>query len=255
MLVYNHTLENLDAERFTLRDADKGTNMDYMSYSIFFLVGQDPNALLNASILQKYSEQTFQTFFKYFATKANWTHAGDSRIYRAAYEEAPYLSYSEWERFNNIVTERIEVLNMNKEATWLSMTILFLLMIILVILLIVFQVVYPPTSMLRHMECLADVLAMVAGSDELVRLVDEIGVKGMQKAGIKARLGWFRDKRGTVRWCIDVVDGNMEWVDGPEEETSDERAETSATQSGSNTQTEGKVDYVSNYTGSQQYIK
>ena len=39
--------------------------------------------------------------------------------------------------------------------------------------------------MLRHVECLADVLAMVAGGDELVRLVDEIGAKGYRKPASK----------------------------------------------------------------------
>lgn len=99
---------------------------------------------------------------------------------------------------------------MNKVATWLSLTILFLLMIILITLIVALQVVYPSTSMLRHVECLADVLAMVAGSDELVRLVNEVGVEGMEKAGIKTRLGWFRDTRGVVRWGVEIVDGDVE---------------------------------------------
>ena len=143
LLVYNHNLENLSVERFTLRDAEKGTNMDYMPYSIFILAGRDPNALLNATILHKYSEQTFQTFFKHFATKASWTYAGNGHTYRATYEEASCLCYSEWEKYNGTVTELIMVLNMNKVATWLSLTILFLLMITLVVFIIVFQVVFP----------------------------------------------------------------------------------------------------------------
>ncbi|KZM27144.1 uncharacterized protein EKO05_0004684 [Ascochyta rabiei] len=214
MMVANHTIENLDAERFALRDSDKGTNMDYMSYANFVLANKDPTALLNTTLLQQHSEKTFQTFFKHFVATANWTYGGKFSVSRAAYEEL--WSYQrQAEKFDGIVTERIEVLSMNKVATWLSLVILFLLMIILVILIVTLQVVYPRTSMLRRVECLADVLAMVAGSDELNKLIGEVGVEGMEKVGIKTRLGWFRDKRGTVRWGVEIVGGNVQWLDGP----------------------------------------
>ena len=71
MMVANHTIENLAAERFALRDIDKGTNMDYMSYANFVLANKDPTALLNSTLLQQHSEKTFQTFFKHFVTSAN----------------------------------------------------------------------------------------------------------------------------------------------------------------------------------------
>ncbi|KAJ8115377.1 hypothetical protein OPT61_g2973 [Boeremia exigua] len=216
MMVFNQTLENLDAERFTLRDNDKGTNMDFMSYSNFVLSNKNATALLDPATSRKHSEQTFQTFFKHFATTANWTYGGPLSVSRAAYEDIGAFDRTS-ERFQRTITERIEILSMNEVATWLSLTILFLLMAILVTLIVAFQTIYPRTSMLRHVECLADVLAMVAGSDELVRLVNEIGVEGMEKAGIKTRLGWFRDKRGVVRWGVEVVNENVSWVDGPDE--------------------------------------
>jgi hypothetical protein len=228
MMVANHTIENLAAERFALRDIDKGTNMDYMSYANFVLANKDPTALLNSTLLQQHSEKTFQTFFKHFVTGANWTYGAEGPGSRAAYEyhEAYWMRS---EKFDGIITERIEVLSMNKVATWLSLTILFLLMIVLVILIVALQVVYPRTSMLRHVECLADVLAMVAGSDELVRWVNEVGVEGMERVGIKTRLGWFRDKRGVVRWGVKIVDGNVEWVDGPDEGVREQAIEGSPT--------------------------
>ncbi|KAF3048700.1 hypothetical protein E8E11_007746 [Didymella keratinophila] len=198
MMVANHTIENLAAERFALRDTDKGTNMDYMSYANYVLANKDPTALLNSTLLQQHSEKTFQTFFKHFVTGANRTYGGEGSASRAAYEYHEAY-WAQNEIFDGINTERIEVLSMNKVATWLSLTILFLLMIILIILIVSLQVVYPRTSMLRHVECLADILAMIAGSDELVRWVNKIGVEGMERAGIKTRLGWFRDKRGVVR--------------------------------------------------------
>jgi hypothetical protein len=36
-------------------------------------------------------------------------------------------------------------------------------------------------------------------------------------------LGWFRDRRGIVRWGIEIVDAEgVEWTDGPEESVEDE---------------------------------
>ncbi|KAJ4355215.1 hypothetical protein N0V95_003110 [Ascochyta clinopodiicola] len=227
MMVANHTIENLDAERFALRDTDKGTNMDYMSYANFVLANKDPTALLNTTLLQQHSEKTFQVFFKHFVTTANWTYGGAGSVSRAAYEEL--LSYQrQAEKFDGLVSERVEVLSMNKVATWLSLAILFLLVIILIVLIVALQVVYPRTSMLRRVECLADVLAMVAGSDELNRLISEIGVEGMEKAGIKTKLGWFRDRRETVRWGVEIVGGNVQWLEGPEEKSKDEEGNESA---------------------------
>lgn len=227
MMVANHTIENLAAERFALRDSNEGLNMDYMSYANFILAKKDPTALLNTTTLQQYSQQTFQAFFKHFAATGRWEYGGANSVSKAAYEEVSNTR-NKTEKFDGIITERIEILSMNKVATWLSLTILFLLIIILVILIVSLQVVYPSTCMLRHVECLADDLAMVAGSDELVRLVKDVGVEGMEKDGNVIKLGWFRDKRGNVRWGAEVVHPDVEWVDGPEDEVEDHRVETPA---------------------------
>tara|TARA_R110002003_G_scaffold68_14_gene6178 strand:+ start:13859 stop:14128 length:270 start_codon:yes stop_codon:yes gene_type:complete len=74
-----------------------------------------------------------------------------------------------------------------------------------------------------RVECLADVLLMVAGSDEVVTLVHERGVEGMKKSGVMTKSGWFRDSGGVVRWGIEVVGGDVEWVDGPERMEEDGR--------------------------------
>jgi hypothetical protein len=124
---------------------------------------------------------------------------------------------------NGTFSERIEILVMNETATWLSLAIIFLLIVILIILIVSLQIVYPSTSMQRHVECLADVLFMVAGSDSLLRLMHERGVEGLKKSDVITRLGWFRDRRGIVRWGIEIVDAEgLEWTDGPEESVEDE---------------------------------
>jgi hypothetical protein len=212
LLVFNGTIEDLSSERFSVRDSDRGLNMDFMSYSNFYLANKDPDALLDPDVLFRHSEKTFQTFFKHFVAKGAWPK-GDGEGGMMAYE--PFMLNDD--QLNGTISERIELLAMNETATWLSLGILFFLIIILVVLIVSLQIVYPSTSMQRPVECLADVLSMVAGSDTLVRLAHERGEEGLEKSGVMTRLGWFRDRRGVVRWGIEVVDAEgIEWLDGPE---------------------------------------
>jgi hypothetical protein len=223
-LVFNRTLEDLGSGRFTIRDTDKGLNMDFLSYSNYILVDKDATALLDHKILLKYSEKTLQTFFKHFAATAKWTYDyDDSSAAYADFSVEYEVGFYSSEKANGTASKHVEVLTMNKVATWLSLTIVFLLMIILIVLIVSLQIVYPRTSMLRQVECLADVLAMVAGSDKLIRLINEVGVEGMEKIGVETRLGWFRDKRGNVRWGVEIVEqGGVEWMDGPGNEEEEE---------------------------------
>lgn len=198
VMVANHTIEVLTAERSALRDTDRGTNIDYMSYANYVLANKDPTALLNTSLLLQHSKKTFRIFFKHFVTSANWMYGGGCSVSRAAheYDEAYWLQN---ENPNDTITERVEVLSTNKVATRMSLSILFLLVMILVIPIVFFQVVYPRTSILRHVECLADVLAVVVGSDEVIKWVHEVCVEVLERAGVKTQLEWFRDRRGVVR--------------------------------------------------------
>jgi hypothetical protein len=214
-LVYNHSLEDLSNERFSIRDSRKGINMDFMSYANYHLAGSNATVLLNNTKLFEFSEKTFQTFFKHYASTGKWAYG--SRARNNVYDSE---NVGDWnaERANGTFTERIEILAMNETATWLSLSIIFLLIIILVVLIVSLQVVYPSTSMQHHVECLADVLLMVAGSDELVELVHERGIHSLEKSGVEMRLGWFKDKRGAVRWGIEVANGDVEWVGAPQKD-------------------------------------
>jgi hypothetical protein len=211
-LVANRSLEDLGSERFNIRDKDTGLNMDFMSYANLHKVNNDAQALLNASELLRHSEQTFQTFFKHFAASGRWEY-GSTTKRRTVFEDL----YGDYISINGTVTHQIEVLAMNETATWLSLAIIFVLAIVLVVLIVSLQKVYPKSSMQHHVECLADVLSMVAGSDELVTMSRELGVEGMKRCGAQAKLGWFRDRRGVVRWGVEIADGDVQWVDGPEE--------------------------------------
>ena len=215
-LVYNKSLEDLGTERFNIRDTDRGLNMDFMSYANWHLADKDSAALLDPSTLFKYSEKTLQTFFKHFAatgqrpSSLSYTGKWQSTVYTDT--ELNMYTRKESE-VNGTFTKRIEVLAMNETATWLSLAIILLLIIILVVLIILLQVAYPSSCMQQHVECLADVLVLIAGSDALLALLHERGVEGLKESSVKTRLGWFRDRRGVVRWGIEIEDAEgIEWV-------------------------------------------
>lgn len=216
-LVYNKSIEDVSNERFSIRDPNRGLNMDFMSYANFHLAGSNPTTLLNNTALFEYSEKTFQTFFKHFATKGKWTYGGPAKSSVYDNDYGPGSA----EEVNGTFTERIEVLAMNETATWLSLGIIFVLIAIIIVLIISLQIIYPKDSMQHRVECLADILLMVAGSDEFVKLVHDRGVAGLEESDVKTKLGWFKDKRGVVRWGVEVADVDVEWVDAPEMDIDD----------------------------------
>jgi hypothetical protein len=227
-LAHNKSIEDTDNERFNIRDRDRGLNVDFMSYANWHLAGKDSVALLNTTTLLAHSEMTFQTFFRHFV---NTGTADLNGIPRNRYGNSglplrpTYENVFSPDDVNGTYTTRIEILAMNETATWISLVIIFLLILILSILIVSLQVVYPSSCMQRHVECLADVLVMIAGSDELMKVVRERGVEGFEKSEVKTRLGWFRDRRGVVRWGVEVVGRDVEWVDGPDKGESGEEME------------------------------
>ena len=228
-LSYNRSIEETASERFNIRDRDRGLNVDFMSYANWNLANKDTQSLLNTTTLLRHSEKTLQIFFKHFVHSGSWSLSGrwsSSGPERAAYQRASS------QPVNGTFTKRVEVLAMNETATWLSLTILILLIVILVILVVSLQIVYPSSCMQHRVECLADVLAMVAGSEGLIGFIEEQGVEGFAKSGRLTKLGWFRDARGDVRWGVELVDAEgVEWVDGPEEVASAGHDEESSIQS------------------------
>ena len=230
-LSYNRIIEETASERFNIRDRDRGLNVDFMSYANWHLANKDTESLLNATTLLRHSEKTLQTFFKHFVNTGTNHLSGTrmgSRDQKAVYEEVLYP-----DRVNGTFTKRVEVLAMNETATWLSLVILILLAVILIILIVSLQIVYPSSCMQHRVECLADVLAMVAGSEGLIGLIEEQGIEGFAKSGRLTKLGWFRDARGDVRWGVELVDAEgVEWVDGPEKVVSTGHDEESSIQCG-----------------------
>ncbi|KAF1946595.1 hypothetical protein EJ02DRAFT_215291 [Clathrospora elynae] len=196
-----------------MRDKSRGLNMDFMSYSNLFLANMDPLALLDPNTLLNYTQRTFQTFFQHYASQTNWTDGS-----MMAYEK---VSVAGAEQIEVVMTERIETLSMVPSATWLSLAIIFILVLILVVLIATLKIVYPRTIMERNIECLADVLALIEGSQELLSYSEQYSIEELKRSGLKTKMGWFRDRNGIVRWGIEVVDADadadaVEWVGKPE---------------------------------------
>jgi hypothetical protein len=122
------------------------------------------------------------------------------------------------QKVNVTISEPIEVLAMTQRATWLCLGILFVLMPILVILIVSLKIAYPRTILQHKIECLADVIAMVEGSENLLACTQQYDAQNLRKSAIKTRPGWFRNNRtGVTRWGIEVHGTNdVEWVEKPE---------------------------------------
>ncbi|KAF2998237.1 hypothetical protein E8E13_005769 [Curvularia kusanoi] len=200
--------ENLDDDRFNIRDAEKGYNMDFMSYANLYQANMDPNILLNTDVLMNYTQRTFQTFFQHFASQTKWL---DGQM--MAYES---ISGDDTKSIEVTLTQRIETMTMVPSATWLSLAIILILIIILAILVIALKFVYPHDTLRNNIECLADVLTLIQGSDGLLWFAERHDIKTLQESGMSTKLGWFKDRTGKVRWGVELVDApGIEWIDEP----------------------------------------
>ena len=205
MLDFVLGFENVEDESFNIRDTSLGINMDFMSYSTWFLAQKDSMALLDTATLFEHSQKVFQTFFQHYAGKTGWIDGE-----RVAYVKA---DKDNGKRVDATTTVRIEVLAMVDSATWLCIAIIFALMVILITLIVTLRVAYPPSLMSQKVECLADMLSLIAGSDELLAHVEGKSDNELSQSGIRTRLGWFKDRLGVVRWGIEVE--SAEWVERP----------------------------------------
>jgi hypothetical protein len=103
------------------------------------------------------------------------------------------------------ISTRVEVLRMNEVAFWISASILIWLIITIIIFASVQRKYYG--GMMRNVECIADVLVLIAGSERLLAVIKEKGIDTILKEDrILTRLGWFRDPDGTMRWRIELVE-------------------------------------------------
>ncbi|KAL1615624.1 hypothetical protein SLS54_008891 [Diplodia seriata] len=219
--------ENLAEQSFNYRDPQSGLNLDFMTYSMYKNHGEDdPTAFINATTFEHFAQKTFATFFQHFVSSnisldtGGWAYQvvnatlpadlGKAQDTDAPPAPAVHVNYSlPHSRTNRtadvLVSAPVEVLEMNAVAVWLSAGILAWLIVATVV--VGARQRRYLRNLDRNVDCLADVLVMVAGSERLLRLVAERGPDGLDgEMGVFTKLGWFVDGEGRRRWGVEVVD-------------------------------------------------
>lgn len=195
-----------------------GLNADYMSYSMLSLVDHDHQALLDPDRLARTASQTFSTFFQHFSTYNVSLDTGGyvytplgaklpddldgpgSTSKRA--DSAPPPSATQ----AIALQLPIEKLYISETAAWFCLVILGYLLVTSTVLIVASR--RYAKVLWKRVETIADVAALVAGSERLLSLVNSKELKDLkQDSAARAKLGWFKDNDGTTRWGIELVDG------------------------------------------------
>jgi len=189
---------------------------------MYVLAGRDPNALLDAGTLANLTQRAFQTYFQHFFS-AGWATQSineslpdsllpplDRNLKPTVQREYPKLNTNPTTTAS--VTKAVDVLHINQTATWLCTAILGWL-IATTIFIIVMQWRHRHL-MRRNIACIADILVLIVGSDNLLKLIEKRGVDLDSEESVFTRLGWFRKSNGEVRYGIEIVGGEnaVEWV-------------------------------------------
>ncbi|KAF1960031.1 hypothetical protein CC80DRAFT_590362 [Byssothecium circinans] len=220
--------EQLNDNVFNIRNNHTGLNLDFMSYASYMQVNKDAASLLDADVLLEQTQKTFTTFFQHHVSSTlslkdgGWAFqpigtnlngigiAVKGTPQQIAPNGKPAVPVSQLpalntqRQFNATMTTRVEVLRMNRIAFIICMTLLGWLTITIMVVAALEKWYFG--DLRRNVECIADVLVLVAGSEKLLALVREKGVDGLKGQDIKTRLGPFRDAEGKMRWGIEVVE-------------------------------------------------
>jgi hypothetical protein len=211
--------ESLDDQTFNIRKP--GLNLDYMSYSMFSLVDFDPTALLDPATMERTAQQTFSTFFQHFASSSVTTTDGgwafqklDERLPADLTDVAspamvdPPANPRAGEMVNVEVMQPVEVLRMSRTAAAIALAVLLWLMVSTIALACA-SGTYKRRLRWR-VETIADVLAMVTGSERLITMLEERGLREMKyDPDAMATLADFTTEGGTVRWGVELVKTNV----------------------------------------------
>lgn len=242
-----YTSEDLNDNTYNVRDEMNGLNMDFMTYSMYTMAGKDPTRLLDPDTFTALAEKTYTTFFQHFVSSnisletGGWAYQNiNASLPQDLAPEVdmianymPGTTASEQQdtlrpisHTNRTVTahvsQRVELLQMNAVAVWLSIAIMGWL-ILTTITVAVLQRRYFG-RLVRNVECMGDILVLIAGSVNFLQFVREIE-SGQLVSGayeeLRTRLGWFVDVDGGLRWGIEMEesfgDGSgVHWVSDPE---------------------------------------
>ncbi|KAK0610239.1 hypothetical protein DIS24_g12137 [Lasiodiplodia hormozganensis] len=220
--------EALSDVTFNFRDTDQGLDLDLMTYSMYSMVDKDPKALLNATIMADLANKTFSTFFQHFVSTnrsetGSWTYQrindtlpdnlgqildDDGSV--SANQTVSYPVSQSNHTADVLVSTPVEMLRMGRVAVWLSVVVLIWLIVTVVFITVVHRNQLKRLN--RNVECAADVLVLVAGSEKLLQLVRENGIEAVAKGDDRfvAKLGWFEGGDGEVRWGVEVFERDQE---------------------------------------------
>jgi hypothetical protein len=199
-----------------------------MSYAAYIAAGEDPKALLNSTFMKEQTENIFTRFFQHYVSlevsfeRGYWAYQpigatldGVGPVADNYYFGTNYTPPTGYKQLNTnrtadaVLSTRVEILDMDPVATWLSIAILIYLC--LVALVVAATQRHYVGSLDIKIECMADMLGLVAGSDELLRLVSEKGVQGLRNnRNLHARLQTFHSKDGTLEHMVEVVGPSIE---------------------------------------------
>ncbi|KAF2424497.1 hypothetical protein EJ08DRAFT_595123 [Tothia fuscella] len=244
-------VESLDDNTFNFRDSKQGLNMDFPTYSMFSMLKKDVFALLNSSTMTDMAQKMFTAFFQHYVSSGvsvtddssafqrinaslpedlgpiitrlemegntRHPHVLPPRLYSAHQDILHPISTTNRTVVATISTQ-VECLRINHTALWLSTFVLAGLSITLIII-AALEGRYLKL-LLRNVECMADLFVLVAGSENLLRLLRERGIESLcQDKQLLTKLGWFKDYKGEVMWGIEVFE------DGTAREIVDEWSE------------------------------
>jgi hypothetical protein len=219
--------DSIEDQVFNMRDNTTGLHLDFMFYAAYAQVGFDPTVLLDPEILAKTSQKVFSTFFQHFVSN-NMSIELSGYVYQPIgmnlsvnpptadmpIQYTPNGSVAP--KFEDIVrhtnetttatiSTRVKVLRINPVAFWIAASIMIWLIITIIILASVQRKYYG--GMMRNVECIADMLVLIPGSERLLAVIREKSVDAILKEDkILTRLGWFRDADGTMRWRLELVE-------------------------------------------------
>jgi hypothetical protein len=224
-------VEWLSDQTFNYRDQKQGLNMDFMTYAVYTMANKDPRALLNMSTLQSLANKTFSTFFQHYVSSnvsldiGGWAYQEINAslpetlgpaLGNHSQDAVPSISHTDPTAVAHVST-RIELLEMNAVALWLSIAVLIWLSATALVLSVLQKRRYylSSSSLIRKFACLGDMLIVLAGSERLLRLVREQGPDGDCLKGngsnLLTRLGWFEGPDGKSRWGLELVDPGQEF--------------------------------------------
>jgi hypothetical protein len=216
-----------------------------MSYVSYTRSGQsNPEALIDQETLLKHSQATFSLFFKHFVNSGMSSDIGGwafqkvgSRLVIEPRTQGYYRGPGLFSRITPLyshsflpngepapqfedvpprianyndtatLTVSVETLSLNKKAFWTATGILASLTCIMVAFIILNQSYLG--GIIRNVECIADVIVLIAGSERLLALVQEKGIETIVKEDkILTQLNWFEDADGKQRWGIELAESS-----------------------------------------------